>query len=205
MPEEWLHPPVLLGVPPLGPETPAPPHQSRASCLAAIGLVVAIVGVLGALAIYALSTCGCAARSSEAKNTIGAISRCAIAKYNANPDSGEVRALAIHELCSTTTAVPTFVPRGTKYLPKEADWGQDWHCLRFQITDPFRYQYRYIAAGPFRAPERGGPNPGNAGFEASAEGDLNGDGVTSLFTVQGIVDAKGPRLDKQLFISKELE
>ena len=54
---------------------------------------------------------------------------------------------------------------------------------------------------------RGGPDPGPNGFEVSAEGDLNGDGVTSLFTRVGVVDPQSGtvRVAPQIFVDRELE
>ena len=61
--------------------------------------------------------------------------------------------------------------------------------------------------GPYKGPARGGPDPGADGFEISAEGDLDGDGVTSLFTQTGKVNeaTKSVRLGTQLFIADEKE
>jgi hypothetical protein len=52
----------------------------------------------------------------------------------------------------------------------------------------------------------GGPDPGPNGFEAWAIGDLDGDGVTSLFTRTGKIDASGNlNVDPTVFIHNESE
>jgi hypothetical protein len=68
-----------------------------------------------------------------------------------------------------------------------------------------RYQYEYRAGGPYKCTKRGGVDPGPDGFEVSAEGDLNGDGKTSLFCVVGKRSGDVIKLSTQLFISDELE
>jgi hypothetical protein len=72
---------------------------------------------------------------------------------------------------------------------------------------PHYYQYEYRTGGPYKGPSRGGPDPGPDGFEVSAEGDLDGDGVTSLFTMTGKVDSatKSVRLATELFVADETE
>jgi len=71
---------------------------------------------------------------------------------------------------------------------------------------PHYYQYSYSQRGPYKGPARGGPDPGPNGFEAVAEGDLDGDGVTSLFTTTGTVDARGElKQSSSIFVSNEHE
>jgi len=56
------------------------------------------------------------------------------------------------------------------------------------MKSPIRYRYSYRAGGGYLGPARGGPDPGPDGFEVAAEGDLDGDGITSLFTITGQFD-----------------
>ena len=82
-----------------------------------------------------------------------------------------------------------------------------WRCLKFTSITPIYYQYEYRQGGPYKGPARGGPDPGPNGFEASAEGDLDGDGKTSLFTLTGKVDAKRQMVvvDPEIFVVDERE
>jgi hypothetical protein len=81
-----------------------------------------------------------------------------------------------------------------------------WKCLRFSLNQPHYHQYTYSQGGPYIGPARGGPDPGPNGFEAAAEGDLDGDGITSLFTIVGTVDASGNlRKSPTLFVADEFE
>ena len=155
--------------------------------------------------------------SSEAKHTIHAIARGATAAFerevvdlHANPlNSGNTLP---HQLCKSAIDVPAVIPRGVTYQPdasRDFNTGtrnEGWRCLKFALTQPHRYQYAYRQGGNYKGPARGGPNPGPNGFEASAEGDLDGDGITSLFTIVGTVDAQTGRLRKApIFISDEFE
>jgi hypothetical protein len=79
--------------------------------------------------------------------------------------------------------------------------------LRFALTTPHYYQYDYRQGGPYKGPARGGPDPGPHGFEASAEGDLDGDGVTSLFTRTGTLDPRTNQIELSptFFVVDEFE
>lgn len=76
-----------------------------------------------------------------------------------------------------------------------------WSCLRFSYSNPIRYRYAYRVGSGYL-----GPRSGPTGFEVSAEGDLDGDGKTSLFTVIGQEDpvAKSIVLSKT-FVTDEYE
>lgn len=152
-------------------------------------------------------------QTSEAKNTIYAIARGAAAAYereHVGPNGN-----AVHRLCKSAIDVPSSVPSGTEYQPSVAP-GQDfdtgdpdtgWICLRFGLTQPHRYQYAYRQGGNYKGPARGGPDPGPNGYEISAEGDLDGDGKTSLFTLTGAVDPQTQRLRRttSVYVVDELE
>jgi len=152
------------------------------------------------------------AKTAEAKNTIGAIAREAAAAYESEAmSSGQVT----HVLCKGAPDVPSAVPRGEKYAPQTRDGadfetGDDrtgWRCLKFALMQPHYYQYSYRVGGNYKGPKRGGPDPGPYGFEVAAEGDLDGDGKTSLFTRTGVVDPKTKRLTfaSQIFVDDEFE
>jgi hypothetical protein len=163
-----------------------------------------------ALATYGFRQYMVSAKTVEAKNTLGAIARGAVAAWEReHPDARNVT----HKLCESATPVPADVPKGSKYQPS-AEQGKDfltgdqhkgWRCLRFEMVSPFRYRYAYRAGGGYKGPARGGPDPGAKGFEASAEGDLDGDGKTSLFTITGKPGKNGTIELSKLFVSEETE
>ena len=114
--------------------------------------------------------------------------------------------------CKSATPVPATPPSGVKYqpVPTGADYDtgdaeSGWRCLKFSMNTPQYFQYGYTVGGPYLGPKHGGPDPGPNGFEAWAVGDLDGDGVTSLFTATGkVVGGKVVR-DPKLFIHNEHE
>ncbi len=107
-------------------------------------------------------------------------------------------------LCGDSTPVPASITqiRGKKYQPSAADYesGDDstgWACLDFSMEDPQYYQYQYQYLGGLSAghpgvvlPHGGSPkglSPTSA-WAAVARGDLNGNGVTSWFVLNGAIE-----------------
>lgn len=170
----------------------------------------ATLGVVSALMIYSVRRYLAASKVAEAKNTVAAIARGAVAAYE-REHAGPKR----HRLCESAEPVPAIVPSGHKYQPsslagedfQRGDQATGWPCLKFSLTAPHYYRYTYRRGSGYLGPKRGGPDPGPNGFEVSAEGDLDGDGVTSLFTLAGKIDRTTGELvvSPQLFIDDELE
>jgi type IV pilus assembly protein PilA len=136
-------------------------------------IAVAIVGVLAVLAVYGTQKYLANAKSTEARNMLGQLAKDAsTTMFGTDPPS----------FCgSASNQVPASVPRGEKYLSKAAEWNTGsntagWRCLGFSIEQPQYYAYTYAALST---------NGVRGGFLAQAYGDLNGDGVTSTFTVEG--------------------
>lgn len=191
------------GQPQQQPPPPPPPAKSNTGLI--IGIVFGVLFAIGAgiaiisyLAISGVKKYTQSAKTSEAKNNIGAIARNAMYAYESEQpmnelvSEGATREVESHVLCKSAKPVPTEIPKGRKYQPSPQDFKstrtEGWTCLRFEFFDPSYYQYDYRVGGGYKGPKRGGPDPGPDGFEASAEGDLDGDGTTSLFTITGKVD-----------------
>jgi hypothetical protein len=74
---------------------------------------------------------------------------------------------------------------GRKYQSTPSEWQVDsaadagFACLRFEIDYPQYYMYSYV--------ETGTPGSAGDGFRATANGDLDGDGVASTFSIEGRV------------------
>jgi type IV pilus assembly protein PilA len=192
---------------------------SRAFTLVELMIVVAIIGVLAGLAIYGVKRYVAAAKTSEAKNSVGAITRAAEIAFEERAKSqilseGTLGDAVNHILCTSAMPVPGAIPAGTKYQPINAN-GQDWEtgdqvngwqCLKFSIRQAIYYRYTYYANSGYISVPLGAPDPGNSGFEAAAQGDLDGDGVVSTFALTAVVGANA-NIDvaTQIFVNQELE
>lgn len=154
--------------------------------LAAIPVIVAFGGVLAVLAIFGVRKYIGAAKSAEARNSLGQIGRDAISAYEAESPETPAR-----RLCpSASRTVPDSITRVTrkKYMSLASEWEIDkarnsgFYCLKFSMSSPQYYVYTYRAHGASAAGD---------GFEAIANGDLDGDGTISEFKLTGQIGAAG--------------
>ncbi len=180
--------------------------SKRGFTLVELMIVVAIIGVLAALAIYGVRRYLANAKTAEARNSIGAINRGAVQGYERESGTGEILVAGtsgsqtIHSLCLSTLAVPAGIATvaNRKYQPNPAN-GLDyatpeWRCLKFELTEPQYFMYKYTTAGYGLCSTL--TNPCTAAVNASgwaveAAGDLNGDAahLNSCFCLLGDIDA----------------
>jgi len=150
-------------------------------------IVVAIVGILSVLAIYGVRKYIANAKTAEARNSLGQIAKDAAAAVEREKGSGAIltqgnSSTLIRGFCGSASLVPGSIGavKGQKYQSNVTDWNSGdsttgWTCLKFSMEEPQYYQYGYT----------GTPDPTAGGFEADANGDLNGDGNPSQFSVFG--------------------
>jgi len=161
--------------------------------LIAGGAFFLVIPIMASLAIFGVRKYIANAKSAEARNAVGQIAKDAVSAYEAERTTSRGM---VHRLCpSASQSVPASVVavKATKYQSAPGEWAVDasrnagFACLKFSMDMPQYYLYTYRATG--------GSAPGDT-FEAIANGDLNGDGVTSEFRLGGTI---GP--DKTLAVA----
>ena len=156
-------------------------------------IVVAIVGVLAVLAVYGVRKYIANSKTAEARNSLGQISKDAATAYEKESMATSTvlaqgaQSATLRALCKTSTSVPTDATKikGAKYQSSPGDWNADqatvgvgFACLKFSIDAPQYFMYNYVTSGSAAQGDS---------FNASANGDLNGDGVLSTFSVLGSI------------------
>ncbi len=138
-------------------------------------IVVAIIGILSSIATPAFLKYVRRSRTVEAMNNIRKIYDGEIAYF----DVDHVSRTGIRASAQFVSAAPqpSDVPSGQKTTGNWDDAG--WVELKFHMDGPALYRYSAIASG-FRL---------DASFTARAEGDLDGDDLTSVFERIGAIDS----------------
>jgi hypothetical protein len=91
---------------------------------------------------------------------------------------------------------PQEVPRGVRVTDPEGTWDHPtWRSLEFSFDYPHAFSFAFTTT---RA-------AGSDHFRATANGDLDGDGVRSTFEVEGERDAAGPRIVPGMYVESEVE
>ncbi len=162
-------------------------------------IVVAIVGILAVLAVYGVRKYIANSKTTEARNSLGQIAKDAATAYEMESMASGILAVntstgIVRNLCASATAtVPAAKASiaGQKYQSAKSDWSnasdmpsgspmKGWPCVKFEIDAPQYFMYGYT-----------GTTGSSGTFMATANGDLNGDGNLSTFSIQGSVNTSG--------------
>ncbi|MEO8799077.1 MAG: hypothetical protein ABI551_14400 [Polyangiaceae bacterium] len=151
--------------------------------LVVVGLGVVLLGTMGALAIFGVRKYLAAAKGAEALNSVTEMAANAEAYYS-DPGRG-----AGHLCTSASSPVPSSIAvvAGKRYQSSPSDWEVDaptkggFACVGFAMTAPqyFQYDYRLVGKGTAVGDE----------FHAIARGDLDADGITSVYDLSGKIDS----------------
>ncbi|MBX3192425.1 MAG: prepilin-type N-terminal cleavage/methylation domain-containing protein [Labilithrix sp.] len=176
-------------------------------------IVVAIVGVLAVLAIYGVRKYIANAKTAEAKNSLGQIGKDAVTAFEGERMKADIlpaggKAAVTRKICppASTPVPPTIADvKGGKYQSKREEWSppgdvtknDGFPCLKFEMTAPQYYMYKYASDSP-----SGDLTTQGKTFTATAQGDLNGDGNPSTFTIKGEIPGGG---DERLLVSPSID
>jgi type IV pilus assembly protein PilA len=169
-------------------------------------IVVAIIGVLAALATYGVARYLKHAKTAEATRSLGAMETGNKVRFAADTDtSGTGKGPFNHFFCGcagtavgATSACSALaaVPLGKRATAPAGTYNIDpWVCLKFNLMEPQFYQYSYGAGG----------SASGANYTATAIGDLDGNGVQSVFTLNGAGSTTGDSQRTKFFIINEDE
>ncbi len=159
-------------------------------CLATLLIGGTVFGLLGFVGYNSFTKFEANAKSAEAALNLKMISDGASAYYQSEhfDDKGSPLPSQFPTADGTFKSrkkakLPSDVPKGTKFDPGYEVWEKEpWKALRFNTYGPIHYRYSYK------------PNNKENAFETFAEGDLDGDGVTSKYMIKGSADADSGEL-----------
>ena len=163
----------------------------RGFTLIELMIVVAILGILAAVAIPAFIQYMRTAKSSEATQNLDGIHKGA-SSYFGNEWIARGMGQTAKGRClpSSVTWTPSATPTSSKYIQTtvatQFTGNATWAAFNFVPQDDFYYHYQYTLSAT-----AGCNLASNTLLTYQAEGDLDGDGVKSLFERQGIITSDG--------------
>jgi hypothetical protein len=143
---------------------------------------LALAAIIGAIAMYALARYVRHAKTTEAVSSVTSLATEAARYYNESDATQPAGASpeAVHAMRHFPPSSRVPVPedplsvRGKRYQSNLADWSASpWKDLRFSIVQPQCYQYSFESDGA----------GATAKATVTAQGDLDGDGVRSTYSL----------------------
>ena len=143
---------------------------------------LALAAILTAIGMYGLARYVRHGKTAEARESVKRLASGAADYYNRSDATQPTGAApsAIHAMRHFPPSSKTPVPddalsvRGKKYQSNSMDWASSpWRDLNFNLVQPQCYQYSFDASGAGAA----------ARAVVTAEGDLDGDGTRSKYTL----------------------
>src|SRR6478672_9967109 len=164
-------------------------RHRRTSGFTAVELMnfVALAAVLSSIGMYALARYVRHAKTVEAISSVTSLAGASAEYYNSSDATQPTGAspTAVHAMRHFPPSSRVPVPadplsvRGHRYQSNLADWSASpWRELRFSIVQPQCYQYAFEADGA----------GATAKALVSAEGDLDGDGARSMYSLTVLPD-----------------
>ena len=183
-------------------------NKRKGFTLIELMIVVAIIGILAAIAIPAFIKYVKQFKVSEAGLNLKTLADGATAYYEADhytntgtPVSEKMFPTSDGAFATKTqTKQPASIPKGTKEPVSQTTWNATpWKELKFVVAKPHYFRYRYEPS-----------NASNAGdnFSTRGEADLDADGTSSRFNLNGETNSSGDIKLTPIFVtdlSNELE
>lgn len=158
------------------------PRAARAFTAIELMNFLGLAAVLSAIGMYALARYVRHAKTVEAASSVTSLAGATAEYYNASDGTQPAGAspIAVHAMRHFPPTARLPVPedplsvRGHRYQSNLADWSASpWRDLRFSIVQPQCYQYAFEADGA----------GSTAKALVTAQGDLDGDGVRSTYSL----------------------
>lgn len=133
--------------------------------------IALVVGALVITSVFGVRKYISSAKQVEARSSLSQIGNQARAAY--------ARDGKLCPSASATVPASDALVKASKYQSSPDDWARDeaahagFACLGFALSAPQYYQYEYTAT--------------DSGFTATARGDLDGDGIVSVYELKGEV------------------